>query len=81
MACDRIDLAVIPPPGHLVDIGGYRLHLRCTGNGAPAVILDTGRGGSSADLGFVQPDVAQFTRVCSYNRFPSYAIPSGENSC
>lgn len=50
----RKDLAAIPPPGHLVDIRGYRLHLWCTGNGAPAVILDTGLGGSSADLGFVQ---------------------------
>ena len=64
----RKDLALTPPPGHLVDIGGRRLHLWCTGNGAPAVILDTGLGGSSADWGFVQPEVARFTRVCSYNR-------------
>jgi len=64
----RKDMAAAPPPGHLVDIGGYRLHLWCTGNGAPAVILDTGLGGSSADWGFVQPDVARFTRVCSYDR-------------
>ena len=64
----RKDLAAIPPPGHLVDIGGYRLHLWCVGDGAPAVILDTGLGGTSADWGFVQPDVARFTRVCSYDR-------------
>src|SRR5919112_2869137 len=64
----RKDLAATPPPGRLVDIGGYRLHLWCTGNGAPAVILDTGLGGSSADWGFVQPEVARFTRVCSYDR-------------
>jgi pimeloyl-ACP methyl ester carboxylesterase len=64
----RKELAATPPPGHLVDIGGYRLHLWCTGDGAPAVILDTGLGGSSADWGFVQPDVARFTRVCSYDR-------------
>ena len=64
----RKDLAATPPPGHLVDIGGHRLHLWCTGNGAPAVILDTGLGGSSADWGFVQPDVARFTQVCSYDR-------------
>ena len=64
----RNDLAATPPPGHLVDIGGYRLHLWCTGDGAPAVILDTGLGGSSAGWGFVQPDVARFTRVCSYDR-------------
>jgi hypothetical protein len=64
----RKELAATPPPGHLVDIGGYKLHLWCTGDGAPAVILDTGLGGSSADWGFVQPDVARFTRVCSYDR-------------
>ncbi len=64
----RQDLAATPPPGHLVDIGGYRLHLWCTGDGAPVVILDTGLGGSTADWGFVQPDVARFTRVCSYDR-------------
>lgn len=64
----RKDLSATPPPGQLVDIGGYRLHLWCTGDGTPAVILDTGLGGSSADWGFVQPDVARFTRVCSYDR-------------
>ena len=64
----RKDLAATPPPGQFVDIGGYRLHLWCTGTGAPAVILDTGLGGSSAGWGFVQPDVARFTRVCSYDR-------------
>jgi pimeloyl-ACP methyl ester carboxylesterase len=64
----RQELAATPPPGRLVDIGGHRLHLWCTGDGAPAVILDTGLGGSSADWGFVQPDVARFTRVCSYDR-------------
>jgi pimeloyl-ACP methyl ester carboxylesterase len=64
----REDLATTPPPGHLVDIGGHRLHLWCTGRGAPAVILDTGLGGSTPGWGFVQPDVARFTRVCSYDR-------------
>ena len=64
----RKELAATPPPGHLVDIGGYRLHLWCTGEGAPAVILDAGLGGTSAGWGFVQPEVARFTRVCSYDR-------------
>jgi pimeloyl-ACP methyl ester carboxylesterase len=64
----RQDLAATPPPGQLVDIGGYRLHLWCTGDGAPAVILDAGLGGTSAGWGFVQPDVARFTCVCSYDR-------------
>jgi pimeloyl-ACP methyl ester carboxylesterase len=64
----RRDIAATPPPGRLVDIGGYRLHLWCTGDGAPAVVLDAGLGGTSAGWGFVQPEVARFTRVCSYDR-------------
>jgi pimeloyl-ACP methyl ester carboxylesterase len=64
----RKDLRSTPPPGRLVDIGGYRLHLWCIGDGVPAVILDTGLGGSSADWGFVQPEVARFTRICGYDR-------------
>ena len=64
----RNELEATPPPGRLVDIGGHRLHLWCTGDGAPVVILDTGLGGSSAGWGFVQPQVARFTRVCSYDR-------------
>lgn len=64
----RRDLASTPPPGRLVDVGGHRLHLWCTGAGAPAVILENGLGGTSAAWGFVQPDVARFTHVCSYDR-------------
>jgi pimeloyl-ACP methyl ester carboxylesterase len=64
----RNDLATAPPPGHLVDVGGHRLHIWCAGTGTPAVILETGLGGSSSGWGYVQPDVARFTRVCSYDR-------------
>ena len=64
----RRDLAATPPPGQLIDIGGYRLHLWCIGEGAPPVILESGLGGTTADWGFVQPDVARVTRVCSYDR-------------
>ena len=64
----RKDLTSTPPPGQFVDVGGHRLHLWCTGVGAPPVILEAGLGGSSADWGVVQPDIARFTRVCSYDR-------------
>ena len=64
----RRDLAATPPPGRLVDVQGRRIHIWCSGSGAPAVILETGLGGTSADWGFVQPEAAKFTRVCSYDR-------------
>lgn len=57
-----------PPPGKLVDIGGYRLHLNCSGEGTPTVILDSGAGGNSLSWNFVQPEIAKFTRVCTYDR-------------
>ena len=57
-----------PPPGKLVDIGGWRLHLNCTGNKGPTVVLIAGAGDFSFDWSLVQPNIAQFARVCSYDR-------------
>ena len=57
-----------PPPGKLIDVGGYRLHLYCTGDAGPTVVLDYGLGGSYLDWYLVQPEVAQFARVCSWDR-------------
>lgn len=56
------------PPGKLVDIGGYRLHLNCTGKNGPTVVLIAGAGDFSFDWGLVQPRVSRFARVCSYDR-------------
>lgn len=56
------------PPGRLVDIGGYRLHLHCTGSGSPTVVLLHGFADFSFTWALVQPGVAQVTRVCSYDR-------------
>ena len=57
-----------PIPGQLVDIGGYRLHINCTGHGTPTVILDAGLGDSYLSWRKVQPEIAKFARVCSYDR-------------
>lgn len=56
------------PPGKLVDLGGYRLHLYCTGEGGPTVILEHGHRATYLDWYRVQPELARFTRVCSYDR-------------
>jgi pimeloyl-ACP methyl ester carboxylesterase len=60
--------AQYPPPGQLVDVGGYRLHLYCQGSGGPTVVMDTGTGGNLLAWSSVQPEVAKFTRVCTYDR-------------
>jgi pimeloyl-ACP methyl ester carboxylesterase len=70
---DQRDLEVLneqgfEPPGSLVDVGEHRLHVYCTGRGSPTVVLDAGVGASYLDWVHVQPRVARFTRVCSYDR-------------
>lgn len=60
-----------PPPGKLVDIGGWKLHLNCTGagsKGSPTVVFESGAGGTSFDWYFVQGQVSTFATACSYDR-------------
>jgi pimeloyl-ACP methyl ester carboxylesterase len=56
------------PPGQMWDVGGYQLYLYCTGRGSPTVILEAGLEGDVVTWKSVQPEVGQFTRVCSYDR-------------
>jgi pimeloyl-ACP methyl ester carboxylesterase len=64
-----LDQETYPAPGQRIDIDGqHRIHLYCAGQGAPTAILDAGLGGTSLDWVIVQPAVARFTRVCSYDR-------------
>jgi pimeloyl-ACP methyl ester carboxylesterase len=57
-----------PRPGGLVSVGDHQLHLYCTGNGAPVVVLEAPAAGLSAAWGTVQQRLASTTRVCSYDR-------------
>jgi pimeloyl-ACP methyl ester carboxylesterase len=65
---ESLDARVYPMPGQLVDVGGHRLHLHCTGTGSPTVVLEPGQGGASSDLGWVAPAVARDSTVCVYDR-------------
>jgi alpha/beta hydrolase fold len=62
------DAKAYPMPGQLIDVGGHRLHLSCTGAGTPTVVLEPGAGGMSSSLGWIAPTVARDTRVCVYDR-------------
>lgn len=64
----KIDDYKYPPPGKMVDVGGYQLHIHCTGAGGPIVVLEAGIASSSLDWSLVQPEISKFTRVCSYDR-------------
>jgi pimeloyl-ACP methyl ester carboxylesterase len=65
---EAADVKAYPPPGEMVDVGGYRLHINCTGSGSPTVVIEAGWGDSSASWGWVQPEVAKTTRICTYDR-------------
>jgi pimeloyl-ACP methyl ester carboxylesterase len=56
------------PPGRMIDIGGRKLHLNCSGKGSPTVVLEAGLGDSSLVWSLVQPRLTATTRVCSYDR-------------
>ena len=65
---ESLDARAYPMPGQLIDVGGHRLHLHCTGSGSPTVVLEPGLGGASSDLAWIAPAVARDTRVCVYDR-------------
>lgn len=54
-------------PG-LVEVEGRQLFMSCLGKGGPTVVMESGGAGHSATWQFVQPEVAEFTRVCVYDR-------------
>lgn len=69
-----------PMPGRLVDIGGYRVHLNCTGSGSPTVFILGA--GFSFDWALVQPQVAKFATVCTYDvSGTAWSDPGPELTC
>jgi len=67
-AATALERRQFPHPGRLIDVGGHQLHISCIGQGLPTVVLEAPATGMSAAWGWVQPEVATFTRVCSYDR-------------
>ena len=56
------------PPGHIVDVGGHRMHIYCQGTGEPTIVLDSGAGGFSLEWVNIQKAISPQTRVCAYDR-------------
>jgi Alpha/beta hydrolase family len=52
----------------LFDVGGYRLFLRCNGEGGPTVVMDAGGNEDSSTWSDVRPSLVRLTRVCVYDR-------------
>ena len=54
-----------------LDVGGYKLYINCEGHvrkGTRVVVMDSGMGNSSESWLGIQPRVAEFARVCIYDR-------------
>ncbi|MFJ6198097.1 alpha/beta fold hydrolase [Micromonospora sp. NPDC092111] len=64
----RGDRQRYPMSGRMVDVGGHRLHLDCTGTGGHTVVLEAGLGESSAGWATIQRQLSGNGRVCSYDR-------------
>ena len=60
IATERAERAY-PPPGEMVDVGGYSLHINCVGRGTPTVVLDGGLGEWSAQWVLVKQGVSDTT--------------------
>ncbi len=61
--------SVYARPGEIVSAGdGARLNFTCMGRGSPAVIFDSGWEDWAPVWAIVQPQVAKWTRACSYDR-------------
>lgn len=64
----RRDAERFPPPGRLVAMGGYRMHIHCVGQGGPTVVLEHGFAGATVNWHGVLPALAEASRVCVYDR-------------
>lgn len=64
----RADARRFHQEGKSVDVGGYKLNIDCTGQGSPVVVLEGGVETPAKGWWLVQPGIAKFTRVCSYDR-------------
>jgi pimeloyl-ACP methyl ester carboxylesterase len=63
-----LDRNAFPAPGSTYVVDGHRLHLRCTGSGAPTVVLEGGLGETSPAWAWIAPTVSRTSRVCAYDR-------------
>ena len=62
------DARRFPQHGRTVQAGLLKMNIDCAGSGSPTVILEQGGGMPALGWMKVQPQIAQFTRVCSYDR-------------
>lgn len=57
-----------PPVGRMVSVGDHSMHIYCTGEGSPTVVLESGLSEGALSWSAVQPEISKTTRVCAYDR-------------
>lgn len=65
------DARRFPQHGRSIQAGRIKLNLDCTGDRSPGrttIVLDSGLGAPALGWILIQPEVAKFARVCSYDR-------------
>ena len=65
---ERHDRRALRVPGRLVQVDGHPMHLSCSGQGSPTVVLEAGATGFAQTWAWIQPELSRTTRVCSYDR-------------
>jgi len=68
--CFRLFSAKPQPPGELVDIGGFKLHINSTGekNNRPTLVIEAGAGGHSEYYNWIAEGLSDSIRVVRYDR-------------
>ena len=69
LVAEQRDARLYPPPGRLINVGDWRLHLDCEGpSGGPTVVMLAGGGTPAVASYGLRDRIARFARVCSYDR-------------
>jgi pimeloyl-ACP methyl ester carboxylesterase len=65
-----VDKRRFPPPGQLVDVDGYEIHLQVAGeeHDGPTVVVEAGLAATSVSMAGLQSEIAPFARVVTYDR-------------
>ncbi|MDB4292433.1 alpha/beta hydrolase [Maribacter sp.] len=68
--CLRLFSAAPRPPGKLVDVGGFKLHVNSTGkrNNKPTLVIEAGSGGNSEYYHWLSEGLKDSMRVVRYDR-------------
>jgi pimeloyl-ACP methyl ester carboxylesterase len=76
----RSDADRYPAPGRVVPAEAGALHVNCTGEGSPTVLLESGLGEPGLTWAQVQGNLDDFLTVCSYDRAGYGWSPAGEGT-